>query len=112
MGISTHILDLGLGRPAAGIAVLLELDDCGEWQTVTRATTDADGRVKALIPEPDKFSAGEYRLTFALEGYFSAQDKVAFYPQAVIQFRVADASGHYHIPLLLNQFGYSTYRGS
>ncbi len=112
MGISTHVLDQGLGRPAAGVGVVLEFDDYGEWATVTRANTDADGRVKALITEPAQLVAGEYRLTFALDRYFTEQGKTAFYPLAVVQFRVSDAAGHYHIPLLLNQFGYSTYRGS
>ena len=112
MGISTHILDQGLGQPAVGVGVLLEVDDGSEWTTLARATTDGDGRVKALLPDAETFVAGDYRLTFALERYFAGQGKVAFYPLAVIQFRVADAALHYHIPLLLNQFGYSTYRGS
>ncbi|MBM4344891.1 MAG: hydroxyisourate hydrolase [Deltaproteobacteria bacterium] len=112
MGISTHILDQGLGRPAAGVAVLLELDDGVEWTTLGRAVTDADGRIKALLTDPSQCSAGVYRVTFDLDAYFAAQGKVAFYPQATVQFRVVDAAAHYHVPLLLNQFGYSTYRGS
>lgn len=109
MGLSTHVLDTAIGRPAPGIALELELaDEFGEWQHMGRGRTDSDGRCRDLI-SADAFAAGTYRLTFALGDYLGP---AAFYPQATVEFRVADPSQHFHIPLLLSPFGYSTYRGS
>lgn len=113
MGLSTHVLDTSRGRPAEGIPIVVEvLDSIGGWQTVGGGITDADGRIKGLLRDPEAFAQGLYRLTFSLDGYFSAQGVHAFYPQAVVEFRVEDGGQHFHIPLLLNPFGYSTYRGS
>ena len=106
--ISTHVLDIGVGRPAKGVHVVLTRDD----GTVVRdATTDADGRVKDLVAE-GKLEAGTYRLRFDVGAYFQAQNIETFYPEATIVFVVRDANAHYHVPLLLSPFGYSTYRGS
>lgn len=79
---------------------------------VGRGETDADGRLKSLTGEGESLSAGVYRLTFGVGDYFAAQGVETFYPQAAVVFRVRDASGHYHVPLLVSPFGYSTYRGS
>jgi 5-hydroxyisourate hydrolase len=106
--ISTHVLDISRGRPAQGVHVVLSRDD----GTVVRdATTDADGRVKDLVAE-GKLTEGTYRLRFDVGPYFQAQNLDSFYPEATIVFVVKDANAHYHVPLLLSPFGYSTYRGS
>ncbi len=104
MGISTHILDTSVGRPAKGVAVTL-FDSA--QREVARGVTDADGRVKPLLA--DLTTAGRYRIVFDTGAYLGAN---AFFPQVQIDFVVASVSEHYHVPLLLNPFGYSTYRGS
>jgi len=111
-GITTHVLDTARGRPAAGVPVLLEVQEKGGWREIGRAETDADGRARNLIPAGPALSAGIYRLTFDLESYFRTAGIEAFYPQAAIVFQVRDANQHYHVPLLLSPFGYTTYRGS
>jgi 5-hydroxyisourate hydrolase len=111
--ITTHVLDTARGRPAAGISVTLEArNDGGDWRTVGRGRTDADGRLKSLTGEGDVLSEGVYRLTFETGDYFAAEGVETFYPLAVVVFRVRDFSQHYHVPLLVSPFGYSTYRGS
>jgi 5-hydroxyisourate hydrolase len=103
--ITTHVLDTAQGRPAGGIPVKLELQEPSGWTLVGEGKTDADGRLKTLVP-PGEFRAGTYRLTFDTSG------RSAFFPEVAILFEAADAGGHYHVPLLLSPFGYSTYRGS
>jgi 5-hydroxyisourate hydrolase len=103
--LSTHVLDTSIGRPAAGVPVRLEARGDGGWQHVADGRTDADGRIAGWGVE----AAGVYRLVFATGDYLG-QD--AFYPEAAVAFRVADPAEHYHVPLLLSPFGYSTYRGS
>jgi 5-hydroxyisourate hydrolase len=110
-GITTHVLDTARGRPAAGVPVLLEIYEEG-WREVGRARTDADGRARQLLPPEQPLRAGTWRLTFDLAAWFEAEGIEAFYPQASIVFLVRDASQHYHVPLLLSPYGYSTYRGS
>ena len=109
--ITTHVLDVARGRPARGIAVVLERVGDPQSALLARATTDADGRVKAFTPTPS-LTPGSYRLTFEVAPYFAAARIEAFYPRVVVEFDVRDASQHYHVPLLLSPFGYSTYRGS
>jgi len=108
MSLSTHVLDIAAGRPAAGIEVRLEAFDGGGWRPVTGAVTDADGRVGDLLGD-ETLARGEYRLIFEVEPYLGDD---AFYPEVTIVFRVADAGEHHHVPLLLGPFGYTTYRGS
>ena len=111
--ITTHVLDISRGRPAAGVSITLEVQtDAGDWRAVGRGATDADGRLKSLTGEGGVLSEGVYRLTFETESYFAAQGVETFYPLAVVVFRVRDAAQHYHVPLLVSPFGYSTYRGS
>jgi 5-hydroxyisourate hydrolase len=100
--LSTHVLDATTGRPAGGIPVRLEGPDGG---TLTTAATDADGRVGRLA---DGLDPGTYRLVFDTGGHFPD----TFYPQVVVTFRVSGPAQHYHVPLLLSPFAYSTYRGS
>ena len=111
--ISTHILDTSRGRPAGGVAVRLETQNADEsWTELSYAWTDDDGRVKPFFLVDQPLQAGVYRLTFDTEGYFSALNVECFYPQVALVFRIEDAAQHYHVPLLLNPYGYSTYRGS
>ncbi|HKI00747.1 MAG TPA: hydroxyisourate hydrolase [Thermoanaerobaculia bacterium] len=111
-GITTHVLDTSRGRPASGIPVILEIRSEAGWREIGRAGTDQDGRARQLLPEGAPFAEGVYRLTFGIETYFQAQGIEGFYPEASIVFHVRDAAQHYHVPLLLSPFGYSTYRGS
>jgi 5-hydroxyisourate hydrolase len=109
--ITTHVLDVSRGRPAHGIAVVLERVGAPPSTTLARATTDADGRVKAFTPTPS-LQPGTYRLTFEVGSYFSAAGVEAFFPRVVVEFDVRDPAQPYHVPLLLSPFGFSTYRGS
>lgn len=111
-GISTHILDTAIGRPAAGVAIRLTRNGDGEWQEISLRTTDADGRVKELLPDGYALTEGVYRISFATGDYFEAQKVAGLYPLVEITFHVRDPSEHYHVPLLLTANGYSTYRGS
>ena len=110
MGISTHILDTSRGKPAQGVAVRLALKSGGTWKELARGMTDADGRVKPLLAEIPE--AGTFRLSFDVAPYFQSQGVEAFFPSVEIQFEVKAPKEHFHVPLLLNPFGYSTYRGS
>ncbi|HET6933098.1 MAG TPA: hydroxyisourate hydrolase [Candidatus Acidoferrum sp.] len=110
--ITTHVLDVSLGKPAANIAVVLETQSPGgSWSEVARGATDTDGRLRDW-PAANSLPAGIYRLEFDTRAYFAARKVASLYPQVVILFEVRDAQEHYHIPLLLSPFGYSTYRGS
>ena len=116
-GISCHVLDTALGRPAAGIDVRLERlavgspDDAASWLTLGRAQTNADGRASGLEASGAR-ELGRHRLTFETEAYFVRTGQPIFYPRAQVEFIIASASDKYHVPLLLSPFGYSTYRGS
>jgi 5-hydroxyisourate hydrolase len=111
--ISTHVLDTTTGRPAAGVGVVLERQGAGgELQHVSRARTDADGRVRELIPGAVDLETGTYRVTFETGAYFETLEIEGFYPRVSVLFMVRDSSQHYHVPLLLSPYGYSTYRGS
>jgi 5-hydroxyisourate hydrolase len=108
--VTTHVLDAVSGNPAASVGVVLEQHIEGSWRELATARTDADGRVLDLGPEA--VSAGRYRVTFDTGTYFSARDQTTFYPYVTIVFELDDESAHYHVPLLLSPFAYSTYRGS
>jgi 5-hydroxyisourate hydrolase len=103
--LSTHVLDTATGRPAVGLRVSLE---SGEGTPVKEAVTDADGRVGDLATE---LPTGDHRLRFDTGAWFARQGLAAFYPEVVVVFTVA-ADDHFHVPLLLSPYGYSTYRGS
>ena len=107
-GITTHVLDTSLGKPAEGIRVKLQYDGA----VVGSGITDGDGRVRDLVAEKTPLQEGVYRLTFLVGEYFEATGRDAFYPEIVVNFRISAGSGNYHVPLLLSPFGYSTYRGS
>ncbi|MDQ3996495.1 MAG: hydroxyisourate hydrolase [Gemmatimonadota bacterium] len=111
--ISTHVLDTTTGRPAAGVGVVLERQGAGgELQHVSRARTDTDGRVRELVPGAVDLETGTYRVTFETGAYFETLEIEGFYPRVSVLFMVRDSSQHYHVPLLLSPYGYSTYRGS
>ena len=112
MSISTHILDTSSGRPAAGIAVELDRNTEGEWQTLNAVETDADGRVKFLLPEGEPMLPGLYCARFATGVYYQREGLNGLYPFVEITFIVSPGEVHYHIPLLLTANGYTTYRGS
>lgn len=113
MAITTHILDTSVGRPAAGVEVRLERQQAdGSWQLVGAGTTDGDGRLRTLVDAGGATSEGTYRLTFETAPYFRDSAIESFYPRVIVEFVLRDASAHYHVPLLVSPFGYSTYRGS
>jgi 5-hydroxyisourate hydrolase len=105
MSLSTHVLDTARGRPAADLPIRLEAHRDGAWQPIAEGRTDADGRL-AGWSTPDN---GAYRLVFGTGDYLGPD---AFYPEVTVAFRIPDAAEHYHVPLLLSPFGYTTYRGS
>jgi len=110
-GITTHVLDTSMGKPVAGLAVTLHARRGSELEEVGRGVTDADGRVRQFLPE-FSLSTGTYQLSFETAAHFRAAGKDAFFERVALEFNVADASQHYHVPLLLTPFGYTTYRGS
>ncbi len=110
--ISTHVLDISLGVPAAHISVTLERIEEHGITRLSSYVTDDDGRVAELVPPDERFPAGSYRLGFDVAGYFAATRRESFYNRICINFEVDDEPQHYHVPLLLSPFGYSTYRGS
>lgn len=111
-GITTHVLDTATGRPASGVAVRLERESRSGWIAVGAADTDADGRARSLLPADGAAEPGVYRLTFETRPYFARGGAQTFHPYVVIVFEVADGAAHYHVPLLISPYGYTTYRGS
>lgn len=105
--VTTHILDAGVGTPAPDVEVVLEGAD---GAVVATGRTDADGRVRDL--GPDVLTPGAYRLRFAVGEYFGRTETRTFYPTVSIDFQIEDTEQHYHVPLLISPFAYSTYRGS
>lgn len=111
--ISTHILDTSRGRPAGGVGIALEVLNAGEgWSRLVEAETDADGRITQFGISESQLIPGTYRLVFGVERYFESLQQQSFYPEVVVTFLIEDGTEHYHVPLLISPFGYSTYRGS
>lgn len=109
--LTTHILDTCLGKPAEGIAVQLTQNNSGEWKIIANGVSNKDGRITDLLSDTSILTPGVYRLQFDTGAYFKRLQTTTFYPSVSIEFEINDAS-HYHVPLLLNPYGYSTYRGS
>ena len=109
--ISTHILDISSGLPARGVAVALERQTETDWEFIGKGVTDDDGRLRDLLDADAILQTGNYRLIFDTGNYFFDRQIDSFYPHVTVAFTVFDSS-HYHVPLLLSPFGYSTYRGS
>ena len=110
--ISTHVLDLSIGRPAPGIRVVLAAIEDGRRSTVGAAVTDADGRVVDIVPSSRRLDAAIYELSFETGIYFTARGVAPFHPRVSITFEITDPEQHYHVPLLISPYGYTTYRGS
>jgi 5-hydroxyisourate hydrolase len=111
--ITTHVLDTARGCPAKNVSVALESRTAdGIWLMVGTGVTDSDGRCRDLLAGDAALESGTYRLTFGTGAYHRAHGIDAFFPQVSIVFAVADGAQHYHVPLLLSPYGYSTYRGS
>lgn len=110
-GISTHILDLSIGRPAVGVGIKLLRWNNNSWVEVAEQRTDADGRCRELLPSVE-MSASIYRIVVDSGGYFAAIGEPMLYPSVSITFEVRDVGASYHMPLLLSPNGYTTYRGS
>jgi 5-hydroxyisourate hydrolase len=109
--ITTHVLDTSRGRPAAEVRVELHRKSGENWEPIGEGRTDANGRCQTLSGEA-RLETGTYRLLFHASAYYQALNVETFYSQIPIIFEVRDADAHYHVPLLLSPFGYSTYRGS
>ncbi len=107
--ITTHVLDSATGRPAAGVDVTLERQG-GDWEHVASGTTNDDGRIGDLGPEA--LASGTYRITFDTGAYFARTNTATFYPEVTITFVIDEDEKHYHVPILLSPFAFSTYRGS
>ncbi len=112
MGISTHILDTTRGRPAQGVRVTLSRLVDGGFMEIGSGDTDADGRLRTLVHDGTPPEPGTWRIRFEVGPYFEALGTESFYPSVEITFVTKPGNAHYHVPLLLNPFGYSTYRGS
>lgn len=110
--LSTHVLDIAVGKPAEGIRIELELQDGQGWRALANGVTNADGRVKDFLPAGEALRPGIYRITFQTGPYYAAKGQRCFYPYASIAFEIFAAGEHYHVPLLLSPYGFSTYRGS
>lgn len=108
--LSTHILDTALGKPATAVTVTLEQCSTQGWLKLTRAKTDEDGRIKSLVAEP--LTPGHYRLTAEIGDYFANDGRDALYVSAQIDFVIAEAGTHFHLPFLISPWSWSTYRGS
>jgi 5-hydroxyisourate hydrolase len=113
MTISTHVLDTAQGRPAEGVPIALEREAAdGTWERLGAGSTNADGRLADLVRPQASLAPGTYRLVFDTGAYFRKHDLPAFYPQVSVVFAVEHGGGHYHVPLLLSPYGFTTYRGS
>ncbi len=106
--ISTHVLDTSIGKPAAGIRITLRRDGT----LLGSGVTDDDGRVRDLLQQGSVLAEGDYTLVFTVADYFASTHRETFYGDIEINFRITSPTEHYHVPLLLSPFGYSTYRGS
>jgi len=110
--LSVHVLDLQSGKPTAGIGVTLEQRVGADWRTIAAAVTDGQGRIPALYPEGKAVDAGEYRIVFKTGEHYARLGQPSFFPRIPVEIVMDKATAHYHVPLLLSPFGYSTYRGN
>jgi 5-hydroxyisourate hydrolase len=110
--ITTHVLDTTRGLPAQGVPITLYAQTNDGWQQLASGVTNADGRIAGLLADEVVLAAGVYRMHFATTPYFEVNKETGFYPYVDIVFELDGSNSHYHIPLLLTAYGYSTYRGS
>lgn len=109
--LSSHILDIDKGNPASNVRISLSKQIDGKWNLIDEKTTDENGRIKDFLPEDGRDNRGIYKLTYHTAPYFSSQGKNSFYPFIEVVFEIKD-NQHYHVPITLSAFGYSTYRGN
>lgn len=110
--LSVHVLNLENGLPSANVHVVLEEQKNGQWVKLSEAKTNQQGRISALFPEKQKFSNTTYKVTFKTGDWFKAKQQQTFFPEVPVIFQTDGSVEHYHIPLLLSPYGYSTYRGN
>lgn len=110
--LSVHVLNLQDGLPSSEVKVSLEEQKNGKWVQLSQATTNEQGRIPALYPEGKKLEKGMYKVTFKTGDWFKAHKQKSFFPEVPVIFEVDGSVEHYHIPLLLSPYGYSTYRGN
>lgn len=109
--LSSHILDINKGMPAAGVRIALSKMEAGEWHPVEEKTTDENGRIKDFLEENGQNHRGIYKLTYYTAPYFEQAEQESFYPFIEVVFEIKDDK-HYHVPIALSPYGYSTYRGN
>jgi len=109
--LTTHILDTTQGKPAAGVEIALYQQHQNDWKEIVRGITNQDGRITDWLPKDELLTHGQYKLKFQTGNYYKQLMIPTFYPFVEVIFSITDSS-HYHVPLLLNPYGYSTYRGS
>lgn len=110
--LSSHILDINIGKPASGVKITLSRQEAPDrWVPVEERTTDENGRVKDFLEEKPTGNTGVYKLTYHVAPYFESQGQDSFYPFIEVVFQIKDGA-HYHVPITLSPYGYSTYRGS
>ncbi|EJJ3922897.1 hydroxyisourate hydrolase [Salmonella enterica] len=110
--ISVHVLNLKTGIPSEGVTVVLDKKEGDKWVKLNSAVTSQDGRINALYPDGKEIQPGDYRVTFETGKYYADHKEDTFFPEIPVIIHVPKAGEHYHVPLLLSQYGYSTYRGS
>ena len=110
--ITTHVLDTSRGKPARELPISLYHHSSERWEKLAESATDEDGRISDLLPSDQTLEAGLYRLSFNTSEYYLSNNEQGFYPYVDIVFELDASGSHYHVPLLLTAFGYSTYRGS
>lgn len=109
--ITTHVLDTAIGLPGANISIRLQAKQNNIWQTIAQGITNTDGRISDLLPQERNLKPATYKMVFDTGSYYANQNLKTFYPEVEIQFSTFDET-HYHVPLLINPFGFNTYRGS
>ena len=110
--LSVHILDLQSGQPTAGVTVTLEQKKDNDWKQISSGVTNAQGRISAMYPLDAPMQTGDYRIVFKTGAHYARLKQETFFPEIPVQFHVEKTDQHYHIPLLLSPFGFSTYRGN
>jgi 5-hydroxyisourate hydrolase len=110
--ITTHVLDTASGHPATGLPITISIEDNGQWKQVGKGETNADGRITDLLPHDKPLKAARYLMHFDTGTYFRKKSIQGFYPYVEVVFEIKQTTQHYHVPLLLSPFGFSTYRGS
>lgn len=110
--LSVHVLNLENGLPSSNVKVTLEEQKNGQWVQISEAVTNQQGRITALFPENQKFQNTTYKVTFKTGDWFKSQNQETFFPEIPVIFKTDGSVEHYHVPLLLSSYGYSTYRGN